>query len=107
PHTVSESTCTRMPSYFSTFSKLLGFKSVVVKVTAAGSELPVETTPTVGPVSSVSGGLFGSLLGRNSETVPLTVTRLPTAAAAGGVLEVKTKMPSEVVGSLSTALSGV
>src|ERR1043166_9912691 len=97
PHTVSESTCTRMPSYFSTFSKLFGFKSVGVSVIAAGSELPVETIPTVGPVSSVAGGLFGSLLGLNSETVPVTVTRLPTTAATGGALEVKTKIPSDVV----------
>jgi len=61
-----------MPSYFSRFSKLFGFKSAGVNVIATGSELPVETTPTVGPVSSVTGGLFGSLLGLNSETVAVT-----------------------------------
>jgi hypothetical protein len=40
---------------------------------------------------------------RNSWTRPLTVTAVPTVAAAGGAELVKTKMPSEVAGSVSGA----
>ena len=34
----------------------------------------------------------------NSITVPVTCTRLPTTAAAGGAVEVNTRMPSDVAG---------
>ena len=34
----------------------------------------------------------------NSTTVPVTCTRLPTTAAAGGAVEVNTSTPSEVAG---------
>ena len=60
----------------------------------AGNVFPVELRPTVGdPPISVVGGLKGSALGINSWTVPVTLTELPIAAAAGGAEEVKTKMP--------------
>ena len=62
-------------------------------------------TVTVGVVSWVRGGLKGSVLGKNSLTIPTTLTRLPTAAAAGGAVEVNTKMPSEVAGLASTSAS--
>jgi hypothetical protein len=61
--------------------------------------LPVESTSTVGPEISVSGGLVGSEPGMNSLTVPVTLTSLPMAAAGGGSELVKTKTPSEVLGS--------
>src|SRR5437868_6917787 len=58
------------------------------------------------PAISVTGGLSGSLAGMKSCTRPRTVTRLPTAAVAEGVLLVKTKIPSEVLGSASASESG-
>jgi hypothetical protein len=39
---------------------------------AAGNGLPLESRTTVGDVSSVSGGLFGSDDGMKSEIVPVT-----------------------------------
>ncbi len=59
----------------------------------------------MGEINWVSGGLRGSLADRNSATVPTTLTRLPTTAAAGGVVEVNTTMPSEVAGLASTSAS--
>ena len=81
--------------------------SAVVRATAAGSALPLESCVTVAVTSSVSGGLSRSAEGMNSEMVAATCTRLPMAAAAGGALEVKTKMPSEVFGSASYSVIGV
>jgi hypothetical protein len=43
----------------------------------------------------------------NSCTVPVTLTELPIAAAAGGADEVKTKTPSDVFGSESAFASAV
>ena len=62
---------------------------------------------TVGVVSSVIGGLAGSDGGTNSATVPVTRTSAPTTAPAGGAVDVKTKMPSEVAALASTSASGV
>ncbi len=106
--TSSTSTCTRMPSYFESWLIVAaGSRSAGVRVIGAGSGLPVETTTTVAkPAISVTGGLRGSLDGMKSCTVPRTRTRLPTAAAAGGVLLVKTKIPSEVLTSASLSNSG-
>src|ERR1700674_1541517 len=110
--TVSDATVTRIPSYSSSESN--GFdvsdawvvSAAVIKI-GAGSWLPVESNVTVGVMSSVSGGLCGSADGMNSCTVPVTLTELPIAAAAGGALEVNTKMPSDVSGLASTLASGV
>src|SRR6266550_3222276 len=85
-----------------------GLVSAVVSVIGVGRGFPVLISEIEGePEISVEGGLLGSLLGINSLTVPVTCTRLPTVAAAVGALEVKTKTPSEVAGSLSTLASGV
>src|SRR6266542_1248932 len=87
-----------MAAYFSSWRiEPVGFVSAVVRVMAGGSGLPVETTEVVELTSSVTGGLLGSEPGMNSCTVAVTLTRLPSAAAAGGALEVKTKMPSDVL----------
>src|ERR1041384_3465043 len=104
---VIESACTRMPSYFSRL--LMSFTSVAaaVIVIGAGNGFPVESRVTeIVPPSSVAGGLFTSADGMNSCTVPPAETELPTAAAAGGALEVNTNTPSEVFGSASTCASG-
>jgi hypothetical protein len=42
----------------------------------------------------------------NSETVPVTTTRFPIAAAGGGALDVKTKTPSDVFESESYSAVG-
>ncbi len=67
---------------------------------AGGNALPEETTATVGPPISVV-VRFGPLrsVGRNSVTLPLTVTLSPTATV--GTELVNTKMPSDVDGSAS------
>src|ERR1051326_1103409 len=108
PDAVSTSTCTRMPSYFSSWSiGPEGLVSAAVSMTGVGRGLPVLISVTEGPPEiSVEDGLLGSLLGMNSATVPVTCTKLPTVATAVGRLEVKTNTPSEVLGSASTALSG-
>jgi len=108
PTTLSTSTCTRMPSYFSSWSiGPAGLVSATVKVAGVGKGLPVLISEIVGdPEISVEGGLLGSLLGMNSLTVPTTSTIFPTVAVAVGRLEVKTNTPSEVFGSASAALSG-
>ena len=81
--------------------------SATVSVTGVGKGLPLLISEIEGdPEISVDGGLLGSLLGMNSATVPVTCTKFPTAATAVGRLEVKTKTPSEVLGSPSIALSG-
>src|SRR6266508_1103300 len=104
PTTVSESTCTRIPSYFSSCSiEPVGSVSVAVSVIGAGNGLPLESRITLGaPAISVTGGLLGSAPGMNSWTVPVTLTSLPTAAPGGGADEVKTKTPSDVLGSASS-----
>ena len=106
--TSSASTCTRMPSYFDSSVMLpAASRSPDVSATAAGSGLPEEIAVTIGdPAISVTGGLNGSLDGMKSCTRPRTFTLLPTAAAAGAALLVKTKMPSEVAGSASASNSG-
>src|ERR1041385_251651 len=107
PLTVITSTCTRMPSYFSSWSiGPAGSVSAVVSVTGVGSGFPVLISEIDGPPISVDDGLLGSLLGINSFTVPVTCTRLPTAATAAGRPDVNTKTPSDVLGSRSIALSG-
>src|SRR5436190_13398714 len=96
-----------MLSYFSNW--LIGpegFVSAVVRVTGAGKAFPVLSSVTAGEAISVNDGLFGSVLGINSLTVPVTATRFPATATEGGALEVKTKIPSEVLGSESAAASG-
>ena len=92
-----------MPSKRSSCSNApAGLVSALVSNTASGSGLPVLTALTVTPPEiSVCDGLFGSLLGMNSCTVPMTHTSFPTAAAEGGAAEVNTKMPSDVAGSPS------
>lgn len=67
---------------------------------AAGTALPLETTVTVGLVTSVTDWLpVETPPGTYSETVPVTVTESPTAAL--GAELVKTKTPSLVAGSAS------
>src|ERR1700739_2596122 len=96
-----------MPSYFSNWSiGPAGSVSAAVSVIGVGNGLPVLISVVWGPSISVEDGLLGSLLGINSATVPVTWTKFPTTAGATGRLEVKTKTPSEVFGSASTALSG-
>src|SRR5690242_1612502 len=92
-----------MPSYFSSCRRApAGFVSLAVKTTGDGSAFPVLIAKIfVGEEISVCDGLFGSLAGMNSCTFPVTHTLFPIAAAAGGALEVKTKRPSEVLGSPS------
>ena len=106
--TVSELTCTRMPSNLSRLFMSFTSVSGAVSVIGAGSELPVVLSDTVGePAISVDDGLLGSDEGMNSCTNPVTVTRLPTVAAEVGALEVKTKIPSDVFGLASMSASGV
>src|SRR5262245_27024837 len=68
--TFSVFTCTRMASYFSSWpSPSAGFVSAVVSVTGVGNALPVESTTTVGLMSSVTDRKSGSNdapLGANS-----------------------------------------
>src|SRR6266576_3126056 len=101
--TLSEFTCTRIASYFSSCNKApVGLASGLVRTTGPGRVFPVLIAKTLlGDVSSVCDGLLGSLLGMNSCTFPVMHRSLPTAAAAGGALEVKTKTPSDVLGSPS------
>src|SRR5262245_55821066 len=107
PLTVSEATDTRIPSSRSSWSKTpAGSGNVAVRGTAAGSGLPVVRRTVVGEVSSVTGGCSTSEVGTNSDTVAVTWTKLPRAAAAGGAALVKTKTPSDVAGSASTVASG-
>ena len=109
PTTVRDSTATRIPSSLSSCSMSpAGSVSRTVNVTGCGRGFPLETSVTTGePAISVSGGLEGSLAGTNSCTWPETRTALPTTAAAGGAPPVKTKMPSDVLGSVSASGSGV
>ena len=107
PATVREATCTRMPSSRSSWSTApAGSGKAALRETGAGSGWPDDSRRTLGEVISVRGGWRGSLDGTNSATVPVTWTRLPTAAAAGGAEKVNTKTPSEVAGSASTVASG-
>src|SRR5438309_679683 len=106
--TLSESTCTRIPSKRSNCS-IVPFVGVsaAVSVIAPGNALPVEDRVTLGePEISVCGGLSGSAEGMNSETVPVTTTRFLIAAAVGGALDVKTKIPSDVFESESYSAVG-
>src|SRR5512143_3784249 len=78
---------------------------MLVIFTGVGSALPVERTVRLDvPVSSVTGGLFGSDADTNSCTVPVRLNELPTTAAAGTLDPVKTNTPSEV--ELSPSPSG-
>ena len=101
--TVNEAALTSIPSYFSSWSGApVGFVSAAVKAIGAGKVFPLESN--VIPVTleiSVCGGLFGSVEGLNSATVPATWTSLPTATEAGGAVLVKMKIPSDEFGSLS------
>src|ERR1051325_4782523 len=110
--TVSDGTVTRIPSYSSSVSS--GFEvsegavvSAAVSTIGDGNALPVDNTLVVGePAISVAGGLLGSLPGMNSCTEPMTFTELPTAAVAGGALDVKTNTPSDVSEFASMSASG-
>ncbi len=106
--TTALATVVRMPSNFSALSGVdAALKSALLSVIGAGSGLPLDNTTIVGPVNWVIDRWLRLLLGTNSATVPVTRMRLPTAAEAGGAVEVKTKMPCEVFGSASTFASGV
>ena len=100
---------TRMPSYFSAVpGNAVAPKSALVSSIGAGRATPVATTwMEVTDTSSVIDSWLRLVAGVNSVTVPVTRTRLPTAAVAGGAVEVKTKMPSEVAGLPSTCASAV
>src|SRR5687768_7794909 len=78
-----------------------GLRCVVVSTMAAGSVLPLELT-----VTSPASVLSSCVRLKNSVAVPLTVTKSPTTAEVA-VFEVKTKMPSEVAGSVSAPASAV
>src|SRR5262245_41387807 len=105
---VSEFTSTRIPSKRSSCSMLpAGLVSAPVNTIADGSGLPAEINPNAGDVSSVVGGLLGSVDGTNSVTVPYTARRVPTVAVAGTTLRVKTKTPSDVAGSPAVSASSV
>ena len=107
--TVSEAIDTRMPSTFSSASRVdVGLMSDAVIGIGAGSGWPVATGTIVRlPAISVSGGCTGSAPGTNSVTVPVTCSSAPTTAAGGSVDPVKTTMPSDVSGSVSASASGV
>jgi hypothetical protein len=86
---------TRIPSKRSSWSiPPVGVRFAIVSTVGAGSVRAVPLSTTVDEVNSVS--VRSLPLGVNSTTVPVTVTSLPTAAAAGGAPPVKTKMPSDV-----------
>ncbi len=91
PTTVNDAVVTRIPSNRSSTSRAApAGVSAAVSTTGAGRTLPVESCVTTGLVSSVTGAWSGSDGGTNSEIVPVTSTRAPTAASAGGADEVKT-----------------
>jgi hypothetical protein len=77
-----------------------------VRGMGVGSGLPGLMRVTVGEVISVAGVWLAVVAGK-VDTVPVTETRLPMAAIAGGVELVNTSMPSGVRGFASIALSGV
>src|SRR5947209_4662375 len=103
PVTVSDSTCTRMPSYLSSWSMPpAGLVSEGLSTTGGGSGLPTLIAKTLlGEAISVCDGLAGSLPGTNSWTFPVTHNSLPATTTAGGADEVNTNTPSEVAGSPS------
>ena len=70
-----------------------------------GSGADGASCVTVGEVRRVEGASSGSDVGTNSVTVPVTSTRAANAAAAGGALDVKTKIASDVFGSASKSAS--
>src|SRR6187551_111508 len=107
--TVSDANETRMPSTYSSASRLdVGLMSAAVIAIGAGSGSPLASGTIVSaPASSVIGGCTGSAPGTNSCTVPVTCSRAPTTAAGGSVDPVKTTMPSDVWGSASASASGV
>ena len=98
-----------MPSNFSAVpGSEAALKSALASTTGAGNGLPLLSWMIVdGETSSVIDSWLRLLPGVNSDTVAVTRTRLPIAAAAGGAVLVKTKMPSEVAGSASTSASAV
>ena len=75
-----------------------------MRLTGAGRGLPVELVRTEAWVISVMVRELGSLEGLNSVTTPVEVTREATVTV--GAELVKTKMPSEVLMSLSMEASG-
>jgi hypothetical protein len=99
---VIEGTVTRMPSYgVSWYSPPDGVSIVFVSVIGAGRAFPVLTRVTVGELLISVAGVWLALAAGKVATVPVTLTTLPIAAAAGGAELVKTSMPSGVRGSLS------
>ena len=100
---------TRMPSSRSAVpGRAVGPKSALVSSTGAGRATPVASTwIDVTETISVIASWLRLVAGVNSVTVPVTRTRLPTAALAGGAVEVNTKMPSDVAGLPSAWPSAV
>jgi hypothetical protein len=87
--TVKLCAVTRMPSTRSSWSSgPEGLGKSGVSCTGAGSALPAPTKVTVGAVISVRLSWPGSAGGRNSTTVPCTMTSLPICAVVGGVAPV-------------------
>ena len=105
--TVSDVTWTRMPSRRSNGWPAMSDEGVISTGCGSGFPRGDEGHGRGQGDSSVIGGLHGIRAGTNSCTVAVTVTSLPTAAAAGGALLVNTKIPSEVAGSVSACASGV
>jgi hypothetical protein len=88
---------TRIPSRRSSVPGLAcGDRSSAVSSTAAGRGRPDWSSSTVGPVISVIVSWLTFEAGTNSSTVPVTRTRLPTAALAGGALLVNTNTAFDV-----------
>ena len=90
---------TRIPSYRSSCSRLpAGEMSSLFKRTGSGSACPLESTFTLGDVSSVTVGALGAVV--TSLTVPATRTKSPRATNDGGK-PVTTTRPSDELGSPS------
>src|ERR1700754_1294925 len=86
------------PAESSSITVVGGTRPPVPITVGGGKALPVELTATDGELISVPVRLVAGL-GRNSATVPPTVTLSPTLTV--GADEVKTKTPSEVASLLS------
>ncbi len=101
--TTARATLTRMPSRRSSVpGRASDASSAADSSTGAGNATPVSSTSIVGPVIWVMVNWWGLEGGTNSATVPVTRTRLPTTAVAGGAPPVNTNTPSEVAGSPSS-----